>query len=395
LRSASPKNLKIIPVVVDIVATIMPNEEDPTMDAEHALAYQMVRRWIKNYSGYQQGHRTKNLVPKAENIAKKHHYLRTLFANRKLPEEERRREVYTNESYIHHHYRWKDDSIWDPNDHQDVVTSKDKYKGSRYCFCAAIQGPNPRVNPPVLNIDKAGLVPNSLWEFCPQKASDHDGDYHKVFHGENYVHWWWTKLLPNLKQPSLIILDNAKYHLVYGEHVPKWSKMKKAECVAFLQSKQVVYDLGTSAVELKQEVKRYVERNEKPEIIRLAEIAGHEVLFTPPYYSDLQPIELAWAYVKGAVGQQYSVGTTLQIVHTRLLNEFTRLEGDHKAVAGMIRGCTERAHILFQEMELEDDDDLAEEEELDDASSDEEDGHGAPLDELDQIELFPDGHNPV
>jgi hypothetical protein len=34
------------------------------------------------------------------------------------------------------------DSIWDPNDDQDVQISKAPSKGRRYCFAAAIQGPD-------------------------------------------------------------------------------------------------------------------------------------------------------------------------------------------------------------------------------------------------------------
>ena len=32
--------------------------------------------------------------------------------------------------------------------------------------------------------------------------------------------------------------------------------------------------------------------------------AGHELLYTPPYVSELQPIELIWAYTKSLVARQ-------------------------------------------------------------------------------------------
>jgi hypothetical protein len=59
--------------------------------------------------------------------------------------------------------------LYDPNDEQDVIYQKEKHKGRRYCFCAAIKGPNPLDDPE----DKAGLVPGLVWAFCPQKKSDH------------------------------------------------------------------------------------------------------------------------------------------------------------------------------------------------------------------------------
>jgi hypothetical protein len=133
-----------------------------------------VRRWLAEFGGYERGKRKGNLVPSPQNVAKKHHYLRTFFANRAKHPGERLREVYTDESYIHEHYHRNEDSLWHPNDDQDVIYQKEKDKGRRYCFCAAIQGPNPWGGEEPE--DLAGLVPGSIWAFCPQKKSDHQGD---------------------------------------------------------------------------------------------------------------------------------------------------------------------------------------------------------------------------
>ena len=75
--------------------------------------------------------------------------------------------------------------------------------------------------------DRDGIVEGSLWSFCPQKADDHKGDYHKVFNSSNICDWFTNSLVPNLRDPSLIMMDNALYHLGYGENVPKVSKLKK------------------------------------------------------------------------------------------------------------------------------------------------------------------------
>ena len=184
-----------------------------------------------------------------------------------------------DESYIHQHYHRNDDSLWDPSDEQDVQVGKAPTKGRRYCFAAAIQGANPRVAVPTQSKDKAGLVDGTVWAFCPQKKGDHQGDYHKVFNGNNFVAWFRDSLLPNLNQPSLIMMDNAKYHLVYGDDVPNPGKMKKDECLTYLQSKPVVIPENATAVELKALVKKYVQDNLLIECERLAKEQGHEVLF--------------------------------------------------------------------------------------------------------------------
>lgn len=48
-------------------------------------------------------------------------------------------------------------------------------------------------------------------------------------------------------------------------------------------------------------------------------------MFTPPHYSDLQPIELVWAHMKNTVARQYSYKTTLDDVRFRLNREFEKL----------------------------------------------------------------------
>ena len=71
---------------------------------------------------------------KEENIRKRDAYVQRMTeANNDVS----RRIVYIDESYIHKNYHRHDDSIFDPNDEQDLET-KAQHKGKRYCFIAAI-----------------------------------------------------------------------------------------------------------------------------------------------------------------------------------------------------------------------------------------------------------------
>jgi hypothetical protein len=161
-------------------------------------------------------------------------------------------------------------------------------------------------------------------------------------------------------------MDNAAYHKLYGSHVPKWGKLRKQECIDFLLSKGFEVEARCPAVVVKARTKEWILANEKFECVRLAEEQGHKVLFTPPYHSDLQPIELTWARIKGNIGRQYSVGTTLALVHERLLHEFKNLEeSGHGAIQGMINKCVRIAKTFY--------DDMPEEELAEEALEDEED----------------------
>jgi transposase len=348
---------QVLDFLIDRKAVVVERDDNGQFDkVAFQSAYRNVRRWLSSF-GYQRGKRN-NIVPNQANIAKRHYYLRQFFDNRAAPKETRLREVYTDESYIHEHYHRLTDSLWDPNDDQDLQFGKDKHKGRRYCFCAAIQGPDPRVDMPAIPGEMANLVEGSVWAFCPQKKGDHHGDYHKVFNGTNYVQWFRNQLLPNLHQPSMIMLDNAKYHSVKGDDVPKVSGMRKADCVAYLLFNGINFEETMTSIELKEIVKRHVAALPS-EIEKLAEAAGHRVLWTPPYHSDLQPIELIWARVKGNVGRQYSIESTLELVYTRLIEEFAALDTANDAINGMIEKCAQVAQKFFDEMPIDEEADEA------------------------------------
>lgn len=158
-------------------------------------------------------------------VARRNRYLQIILSNRSLPVHQRLTEVYTDESYLHHHHRMDVHSLYHPDD-GDCVDAKPPTKGKRVCICAAIRGEG--------RTSSAGFVPHSVWCFSPQDPKDHKGDYHKVFHSENYMKWFREQLLPYLTEPSLIILDNASYHKAKPAETPKPSKMIKAAVIAEL-----------------------------------------------------------------------------------------------------------------------------------------------------------------
>ena len=73
-------------------------------------------------------------------------------------------------------------------------------------------------------------------------------------------------------------------------------------------------------------LRRWANENFLLAIVQLARAAGHYVLFTPPHFSDLQPIEILWVRVKGEIGCMYTRDTTLADVGRRLRRQFELLE---------------------------------------------------------------------
>ena len=103
---------------------------------------------------------------------------------------------------------------------------------------------------------------------------------------------------PNLTEPSLIRLDNARYHCTKPASAPKVGKAKKAEIQHVLTTLGMSFSAKDTLPTLRLKLKAYV-ASVDAEIVQLAKEQGHEVLYTPPYHCDLQPIEMVWSQVKG------------------------------------------------------------------------------------------------
>lgn len=288
--------------------------------SDYKAALKTVQRYL-NRKGFLRGKRQCIVHMNPKHIAWRNSYIRTIIENRMKPKPLRLREVYMDESYVHHHYHHETHNLFHPS--HGSTNEKTPHKGRRYCFVAAIGGEGLSSNP--------GLIEDSVWVFSPTNKKGHVGDYHKVFNRENYTHWFKTKLLPNLQEPSLIILDNAKYHKCRPIDTPNVHKLKKLEVLCELRAAGTSYESNISAVEAKLLLREWQVQNIAIEIVQLVEQNGHSVLFTPPYYSDLQPIELIWARIKSAIAKDYSRDTTFKEVGERLLAQFEVIKGEEEA----------------------------------------------------------------
>jgi transposase len=352
-----------------------------------ASAQRATNRWLQK-NGYRRGKRSDNIRLKEHVAIKREQYLLEFIGNREKPPEQRYREVYLDESYCHQHHNHNDQCVYNPDDKLDFQEKRAQNRGARYCFLAAIQGPNPRKEICVDPADQARLVPNSVMMFQPSTRKDSSGDYHKVFNGGNFIKWFKEQLLPNLGDtPCVIMMDNAAYHLVYSEHVPRPSKMKKAELIEYLQSKgqSTTHEDGRplTALLLRAKVKEYIEKNEVSAVVELARAGEikHKILLTPPYHSDLQPIELLWARIKGNVARLYSNGRTIDQLKAQLDAEFGKLPDKSASNQGMIDKTAALTKKFWDAIPHEDED-----EEDPQASDDESSASGSDSSDEEEIE---------
>ncbi|KAF0707795.1 hypothetical protein DYB28_016012 [Aphanomyces astaci] len=228
----------------------------------------------------------------------------------------RRPIVYLDESFVHHHYSRHQDSLYDPT---DTVVTKPKHKGRRYCFIAGILEDGSAVSHLLgLDIFVGG-----------KKNGKTVKDYHGMFN-HKYFTTWFEKLMDEVEElgwsSAVFVMDNAKYHKGKAPSTPKgtWKKAEIYEaCVRFN-----LLDVPPTAMKktMWARLKKYVDEHIPPVVVEMARSRGHHVVYTPPGFSELQPIELVWANVKGTVGRAYTSNTTFDEVHDRLAHAFWMLD---------------------------------------------------------------------
>ena len=143
---------------------------------------------------------------------------------------------------------------------------------------------------------ESGWIPNTTLIFRSKKNT---GDYHDEMTGEHFEEWFRDKLLPNVPSSSLIVMDNASYHSRRCEELPvkNWTKKRMIE---WLDEKGIPYPPKA----LKSEIFSIIQGlNLTPQYVvdEMARAAGHEVVRLPVAHCTLNPIEMAWAQVKGHI----------------------------------------------------------------------------------------------
>ncbi len=227
------------------------------------------------------GVRTQRFKEKDHVVAARQRYLRRKIANRK-GKGSVRPEIYLDESYVNKNH--SNDFVWYYDDDGPWI-QKPTGKGERLIIMNAIT--------------KDGWVSGAKVVF---KSTRKTGDYHGQMNQKMFTKWFKERLLPNIPARSLIIMDNASYHNVLSPASAPTPSCKKEKIQSWLERNNFPVKDDCLKVEL---VEVLTKVGPEPTYI-LDEIAreqGHEVLRTPPYHPELQPIETCWGVVKNAIAR--------------------------------------------------------------------------------------------
>jgi len=245
----------------------------------HTTLWRALQRWGFEFGT---GVRSAQIKESERIVILRRQYLRQKLANLDDKGQIIRPEVYLDESYINKNH--SNDKTW-YFEEDGIIIGKPTGKGDRLIILNAIT--------------KDGWVPNAKLVF---KASKKTGDYHTNMNWDNFSKWFQEKLLKNIPENSLIIMDNAPYHNVLVEEAfPKKSHSIK-RLREWLSNNEIPWTKDMLKSELFDLCSRFAV---KPEFLidRIARKEGHSILRTPPYHPELQPIETCWAIVKNYVAQ--------------------------------------------------------------------------------------------
>jgi len=229
--------------------------------------------------------RTSALRERDDVLIARRSYLRAKLANRDTGGGTLRPEVYLDESYVNVNH--SSERTWYFAEEGPWV-KKPSGKGPRLILVHAMTA--------------AGWVSGAKLVFQAKKRT---GDYHGQMNFDNFHKWFVESLLPQIPAHSLIVMDNAPYHNVYAEGTfYPTNSTTKAELIDWLQQHDPgKYEESMLKPELLQ-LCRALCPKPKYELDRIAEAAGHQILRTPQYHPELQPIETCWGVVKNHCATQ-------------------------------------------------------------------------------------------
>jgi transposase len=176
-------------------------------------------------------------------------------------------------------------------------------------------------------------------------------DYHKNMDDQLFISWLTNRFIPafsiNFPQKKcILILDNATYHHAKGEDYmsPAGTKKEIIDKLKSLDVMSIKVDRGGRRVKmkssswphrksnlapsvselrdaLKAELAKHPER-QRTEVKKLFDERGWQLIYTPPYTPQVQPIEKVWAYVKHHIASLFTPNRSEAVLLTHTILAF-------------------------------------------------------------------------
>lgn len=264
---------KIVPTGPKLLAAIREEIDFPwSMDSLHRLLKKMGFKWKKSNNN------RKILIEKPNIVVWRGKYLKALRNYRR----ENKNIIYIDETWVDNTLTFG--KCWQSDEQLGVLQNK---SSSHRLIIVHAGG-------------MSGFVPNAALIF---KARSTSGDYHGQMNAINFEKWMKEKLLPNIPQNTVVVMDNAPYHSVQTNKAPS-KYAKKAEMINWLTQNNISHFAGMKKYELAELIERHKAPEKTYKIDEIIKSRGYNVLRLPPYMCDLNPIEFIWAQIKRKIREK-------------------------------------------------------------------------------------------
>lgn len=252
--------------------------------------------------------------------------------------------VYLDETFINKNYSgsdlswycddWKDDPALDRS--YGPYINKPSGKGDRLIILNAVTN--------------NGWINGAKLVF---QAKSNSGDYHGSMDEHNFTKWFTEQLLPNIPNKAVIIMDNAPYHNTCMEDGVAPLTSKKIVLQQWLSEKKIAYGEDF----LRPQLIELINEHRPPKIYKLDGMLknnpkyrsrGIEILRTPQYHPELQPIEKCWAVMKQYMAKHCDF--TLKGLHKNLEKAWTKVTA--RTMKGVMKKMTYWQDYHFEQDSL-------------------------------------------
>ncbi|XP_023946247.2 uncharacterized protein LOC112051703 [Bicyclus anynana] len=158
---------------------------------------------------------------------------------------------------------------------------------------------------------KDGFIENASEIYKANSTAD---DYHSNMSYDNYIKWLNEKLLPNLPERSVIVLDNELYDQKQLTLATPKEDMKQ-----WLRDRGIPFEESMLKLELYDIIIKHINENTKYEIDELLESKGFDVIRVPPLHPELNAVENIWSTVKKYIALKSSEQNVVNMEN--LINE--------------------------------------------------------------------------
>lgn len=289
----------------------VPKLQSWLLEDDIEVTYSALRRALHR-AGFRFGKAARHsaLKERSDVIANRRRYLARIRENRNEKGKTKRPEVYLDETYVNVNHR-KHLTWHEPGSLINVPSGV----GERIIIVDAI-----------IQHDRGKRAERVGGAHLNFQSKRRTGDYHGSMDADNFSKWMKQELLPNIPRKSLIILDNASYHNSLTLETFPQSHHKKSELQQWLRDYQVPYEDWL----LKPALYTLCQQHAPPPQYAIDELASKydcDVLRTPQYHPELQPIEHVWGIAKSHIASSQEGDYTLSNLQNRLEPAFATITG--------------------------------------------------------------------